>query len=242
MLIDDPSITVAAVPIKHTVQCIGYTIIERDRTKVCPEKAKALGVSGRLLGVLQEGHSVTLENGTLIEPEAILSTQKRLGRKVVVLGDTCDPSGLLEYGAEPDLLIHEATYATALENMAIARGHSSARMAGDFARALGAETLVVTHFSNRYRFGPSSTEMEVDHQIEEAIRASAMAGNSSGKLTATDILTGEAKEAFGSERVVAAHDFMMLSLPRHPFHDTGGAGRTRRRSQVGVAPAAAPRA
>ena len=40
------------------------------------------------------------------------------------------------------------------------------------------------------------------------------------------------------DRVVAAQDFMMLNLPRHPFHDAAGAFPGQRdRSQVAVAAA-----
>ena len=41
-----------------------------------------------------------------------------LCRKVVILGDTCESSGMLEIGAGADLLVHEATYGD--ENAALA--------------------------------------------------------------------------------------------------------------------------
>ena len=110
-------------------------------------------------------------------------------------------------------------------------------MAGQFARAIDAKTLAVTHFSNRYRFDSTSMgEIAVDGAKSQPSETAA--GSEPTELNAVDVLVEEAKEAFGSDRVVAAQDFMMLNLPRHPFHDAAGAFPGQRdRSQVAVAAA-----
>ena len=138
----------------------GYVITEKDKYKVCPEKADAIGDKS-LLGKLQSGETHTLEDGTVLRPEDIYGKEKRLGRKVVILGDTSDPSGIAEIGIGPDLLVHEATYAAGLQHMAKKRGHSTARMAGEFARGIGAKTLAITHFSNRYKMNEASPEVSL---------------------------------------------------------------------------------
>lgn len=53
-------------------------------------------------------------------------------------------------GAGCDLLSHEATFAAGMEEKAGIAQHSTAHMAGTFARKLGAQALVLTHFSGRY--------------------------------------------------------------------------------------------
>ncbi len=53
-------------------------------------------------------------------------------------------------GEGADLLSHEATFTADMREKAHIAQHSTAPMAGAFARALGAQTLVLTHFSGRF--------------------------------------------------------------------------------------------
>ena len=53
-------------------------------------------------------------------------------------------------GQGADLLSHEATFTADMREKAHIAQHSTAPMAGAFARALGAQTLVLTHFSGRF--------------------------------------------------------------------------------------------
>ena len=76
---------------------------------------------------------------------------KRVAIAVYLLQDTCD-STLAEpalYDAE--MVIHECTYDDSLAEKAVTWGHSTARMAGEFAKKVRAKMLVLTHFSARYR-------------------------------------------------------------------------------------------
>ena len=53
-------------------------------------------------------------------------------------------------GAGADLLSHECTFGGDMWEKARVAQHSTAPMAGSFARALGARALVLTHFSGRF--------------------------------------------------------------------------------------------
>ena len=63
-------------------------------------------------------------------------------------------SGICNVGAGvgrgADLLSHEATFSKEMAPKAAIAKHSTAAMAGAFARRLGAAQLVLTHFSSRY--------------------------------------------------------------------------------------------
>ena len=48
------------------------------------------------------------------------------------------------------MLSHEATFTADMYAKARIAQHSTAPMAGNFARQLGAQTLVLTHFSGRF--------------------------------------------------------------------------------------------
>ena len=55
-----------------------------------------------------------------------------------------------DVGRSADLLSHEATFTADMYAKARVAQHSTAPMAGNFARQLGAQTLVLTHFSGRF--------------------------------------------------------------------------------------------
>ncbi|KEP66443.1 UNVERIFIED_CONTAM: hypothetical protein HHA_258590 [Hammondia hammondi] len=61
---------------------------------------------------------------------------------------------------------------TALDEEAFARGHSTAAMAGDFAGRAGAQRLVLTHFSQRFKGDASLTSVALMKSVErEALNA-----------------------------------------------------------------------
>jgi ribonuclease Z len=142
---------VSAHPIRHRIPCFGYVLREAQRRgRFHPERARALGIpEGPLFGQLQEGRSVTLADGRTIAPELVCDPP-RPGRKVVLLGDTQDASGIAVAAQDCDLLVHEATYDADRSDKAEQWGHSTSAMAGDFAQRVGARHLIITHFSSRY--------------------------------------------------------------------------------------------
>ncbi|KAH7931236.1 Metallo-hydrolase/oxidoreductase [Leucogyrophana mollusca] len=161
----DDILSVSAAPILHSVPCVGYVITEApvpgkmDPGKYIPD-LKRTKTPMSVMSRLQQGESVELSDGTVLH-----GPPKRPGRKLVILGDTYDPSPIADIAASPDLLIHEATNAhlpgidentkpddtfEIVEARARSRGHSTPQMAGAFARRIGARKLVLNHFSPRY--------------------------------------------------------------------------------------------
>lgn len=202
--------TVSAAPILHSVPCVGYVISESpvpgkmDPKKYIPD-LKRTNSPMSLLTRLQQGEQVTLVDGTVLE-----GPQRRPGRKIVVLGDTYDPSPVVPLAMDADLLVHEATNAhlpgvdirtkpedtfESVQKKAMERGHSTPQMAGAFAKRIRAKKLLLNHFSARY---PGNDDVDgVAKNIMSAIR---------------DLAINE----FGSGQVVCARDFMSfdIDLPR----------------------------
>jgi ribonuclease Z len=148
--VDCGEYAVRAIETSHAVPSVGYVLEEAPRPgRFSLEKANALGVpEGPLFSRLQEGKSVTVA-GRTIAPEMVLGPPRR-GRKIVYTGDTLPSSHVLEASRNADVLIHDATADTALEEKANRYGHSTGRQAAEIARDAGVRALILTHVSPRY--------------------------------------------------------------------------------------------
>jgi len=201
----DDVISVSAAPIFHSVPCVGYVVRETlVQGKVDPKlyipHLKRTGTDMKVMREIQKGRTVTLADGTVLE-----GPPREPGRKIVILGDTHDPSPIEELAKEADLIVHEATNAhlpgvdgrakaedtyESVEERTKSRGHSTPQMAGRFAKRIGAGNLFLNHFSSRYSGGND----EPSRAIMEAIKQLAIA-------------------EFGSEEVVCARDLMSVEVP-----------------------------
>ena len=98
-------------------------------------------------------HTILCYGYVLIEKTATESQKN--GRKIVILGDTCDSNDMMYIGQNADILIHEATHANFTKNAnkeqldlkAVKYGHSTPEMAGKFAQSINAKKMILTHFS-----------------------------------------------------------------------------------------------
>lgn len=124
-----------------------------------------------LVGRLRAGERVELPDGAVLDPEDPSHISPPVqGRKLAIFGDTCRVSPqLLRAARGCDLLVHEATNSLTSYDVAagatgpdaerrvrtrtVQHGHSTARMAGELARAVGARTLLLNHLSSRYSSG-----------------------------------------------------------------------------------------
>ncbi|CAM9534395.1 unnamed protein product [Choristocarpus tenellus] len=197
-------VTVTAAPMKHTVPCVGYVVEEvpkpgrlkqAELKPILDKHREAIISTGikdprRVFGdlkVMKPGGSYTIP-GTdeqITYEQALMPGQK--GRKIVILGDTCDASRILALAQEADVIVHESTNAYILprdegktyadvENDAIVHGHSTPAMATEFALACRASQLVLTHFSSRYKGCDSPASVAGMMRIErQAMRAGGLA-------------------------------------------------------------------
>ncbi len=134
----------------HTVPGLSYVLEEKMRPgRFDRPKAEALGLPpGPLYSRLQGGEAVT-HRGLTISPDQVLGPPRR-GRKIVYTGDSMPHETLVAKARGADVLIHDATSDTALEEKANRYGHSSSRQAAQVAKEAGVGLLVLTHLSPRY--------------------------------------------------------------------------------------------
>ena len=149
-------------PVDHRgAASVGYALIEDERRgRFHPAMARDLGIpEGPLWGQLHKGEIITLPDGRIVDP-ATLVGPTRVGRRVVVTGDTRPCEATTAAAAGADLLVHEATFGDEEAARAIETAHSTAREAATIAAAAGVRRLMLTHFSARYSRDPSDLERE----------------------------------------------------------------------------------
>ena len=104
---------------------------------------------GPLFQRLKHGETVTLEDGRVINGQDYLAAPQP-GKKLAIFGDTAPCRAALTLAQGVDVMVHEATLETAMEEKANGRGHSSTRQAAQLARDAGVGRLIITHVSSRY--------------------------------------------------------------------------------------------
>jgi ribonuclease Z len=204
----------------HGVPCLGYVIEEQDRPgrlrsefvePIVLRNMDALKDCGfkipmRAMAVIKnlpEGSAFTFPDGTVVTQEDAVEPP-RAGRKVVICGDTADARALTNLAMNADVVVHEATNAyldfldkdsanlVGVMRDSASHGHSTPQMAGEFAKAVNAQRLILNHFSPRYKGDQAIDSISIMTQIEmQAMEASGL----------------------NEEQVVSAWDFMLLPLP-----------------------------
>ncbi|RFS80070.1 ribonuclease Z [Leclercia adecarboxylata] len=154
VVFNDDAWTVTAAALNHPVECYGYRIEEQDKPGALDGTALiAAGVPfGPLFQQLKRGERITLDDGRTIDGADYLSPP-RPGKKLAIFGDTAPCENALALARGVDLLVHEATLESAMEEKANSRGHSSTRQAAMLAREAQVKKLVITHVSSRYDAG-----------------------------------------------------------------------------------------
>ena len=138
---------IAPIPVRHRGGgAFGYALVEESRPgQFDPTIAAQLGVTpGPDFGRLQRGETV---GG--VEPEQVMGPP-RLGRKLVISGDSAPCEALVVAAHRADVLVHEATFTEEEAERARETEHSTARQAAETARRAEVHMLALTHISARH--------------------------------------------------------------------------------------------
>ena len=153
IVLDTKYFSIKYALVEHSVITFAYAFTEKSRYgKFNPDRARELYIpEGHLWKKLQEGQIIDF-NGTTIDPvkEGIVGA-KQPGRKITYSGDLKPSDSLINLGINSDILIHEATFAKALAEIAEEKKHSTSVDAATDAKKMNAKQLILTHISARYQ-------------------------------------------------------------------------------------------
>jgi len=212
------AIEVVACPLKHRVDCWGYVIKEVDQPgKMDTDKVKALGLPrGPILKHLKNGEAVKCPtSGRWIKPEEVMGPDKP-GRKVVILGDTSDNRWIAQDARGADVVVHEATFTDDMRQRALIAGHSTAGMAGNFAKYVDAGSLILNHFSARFE---DSSQWESMKNNAKGRLKDLIAASKSEEIASIQTITKQAVAKFGKNSVFAAEDLTVYCIEKKDPHN-----------------------
>lgn len=150
MIFDDETFSVYADTLDHTIFCLGYRVVEKNRAGELDAQAlKEAGLPfGPLFGKIKKGETVEFE-GRVFAPKDFIGEEK-IGKVVTILGDTRKTANAAQLALGADLLVHEATYQASEAKIAKKHGHSTSKEAAEIAKEAAVKRLLLTHISARY--------------------------------------------------------------------------------------------
>lgn len=144
----DATFELRAVPLSHPVEAFGYRLTEPTRRRMLPDRLRDFGIRGPRIAELQQAGSIVAGDRIVTLDEV---SEPRPGQSFAFVMDTRLCPGVLEAAAGVDMLVIEATFLDAEAHLAEEHGHLTAGQAARVAAEAGVRTLVLTHFSQRYR-------------------------------------------------------------------------------------------
>lgn len=131
----------------HSVDAIGYRLIEPDSRRFVPELLARHGIAGPAVGELHRTGRVDIGGRTVGLHEV---SEPRRGQRFAFVMDTRLCDAVYALADDADLLVIEATFLSEDTDLATRYGHLTARQAGRVAAECEVRRLVLTHFSQRY--------------------------------------------------------------------------------------------
>ncbi|MBM7542462.1 ribonuclease Z [Amphibacillus cookii] len=150
--LDTGQFIIDAIALEHGINGFGYRIMEKNqRGALQVDKLKDYGIEpGPIYQQIKANPSTILPDGREIKREDVIGPDKQ-GRKIVIMGDTRNAMQFLDFVAESDLLVHEATFQSTDDQLAYQYYHSTNTEVAKLADAVDVKKLVLTHISARYQ-------------------------------------------------------------------------------------------
>jgi ribonuclease Z len=150
-IFEDKFLTVTSFPLQHRVPSFGFLFREKppDRNikKECIDKYNIPGV--RIPAIKKGGDFITADGKTIKNEEITIPGPEPLS--YAYCSDTKFFPRLASFVKGVSLLYHEATFDKNLDELAKTTGHSTTLDAAKTALKAGAGTLIIGHFSARYK-------------------------------------------------------------------------------------------
>ncbi|HEY5918304.1 MAG TPA: ribonuclease Z [Chryseolinea sp.] len=151
IIFDDDALTVETIPLSHKIPCSGFLFKEKPKPRRIDKTKMPDGLLLQHIVSLKQGEDVKDEKGNVIYRNSNLTLPPRKSRTYAYCSDTEFDKNFVEQINKVDLLYHEATFVESDEPKARETKHSTAKQAATVALLAEVGSLLVGHFSARYR-------------------------------------------------------------------------------------------
>ena len=145
---DDGKFRIEAQYLDHGIDNLGWRVTEPDAVKFNKEKLKEMGVDGPDVRKLEKEGRLLVGNQWVALDEV---SHLRPGDVFAYVVDTRPCKEALEIARGAKVLLCESTYLDEDRQLALEHKHMTAKQAAELAKEAGVKTLILTHFSARYR-------------------------------------------------------------------------------------------
>ncbi len=138
--------TVSSMPLKHSIDCLGYSFVLKRKPVFNPQKAKSLGIDVKYWKELHSGKTIIID-GREITSEMVTDEQRK-PIKVTYMTDSRYFDKMIDFAENSDLLISEGMYGDDeyISKMA-EKGHMVFSQSAKIARKSDSKMLWLTHYS-----------------------------------------------------------------------------------------------
>ncbi|MGB5553310.1 MAG: ribonuclease Z [Flavobacteriaceae bacterium] len=144
-------VIVETIPLDHRLYTNGFLFKEKPgERKLNVEAVAEYKIDKAYFRNIKNGKGVTLDNGTVI-PNVELSYDPPAPKSYAFCSDTAYKPELIQQLTKVDVLYHEATFLDSESHLSSKTKHSTAKEAAQIAKGAGVETLILGHFSTRYK-------------------------------------------------------------------------------------------
>ncbi len=151
LILDDKYISVTSFPLQHRIPAYGFLFREKPSDRnILKEKIEEYNIPAVRIPAIKKGEDFILPSGHLVKNEE-LTLDPPSPLSYAYCSDTRYFSRLSSFVKGVTVLYHEATFDKNKKDLAEITGHSTTHDAARTALNAGAGSLIIGHFSARYK-------------------------------------------------------------------------------------------
>jgi ribonuclease Z len=151
VILSNADVLIETIPLNHRIDTTGFLFKQKKRNrKLLKEKLEELNIPIEYYTALKKGVDYTANDGTVYKNNTLTSAPEE-PKSYAFCSDTIYTEQYFDQIRDVTLLYHESTFLHNMLERAQSTFHTTSLQAAMVAKAVGAEKLLLGHFSARYK-------------------------------------------------------------------------------------------
>lgn len=151
IIFENEDCVIKTFPLNHRIPCQGFLLTEKSNEyHLIPEMLKLYKVPITKIKELKKGKDIQLDNGETYS-NSRFAIPPQAPHSYAYCSDTAPFKELVDFIQNVNMVYHEATFDESLIERAHQTFHSTAKQAAKVAKEANVGTLMIGHFSSRYK-------------------------------------------------------------------------------------------